>query len=263
MRLQATNLRLSRGGVCVLRDATMTLTPGSVTGLLGANGSGKSTLLAALAGELHPDHGHIELNGEPLSTLSARDQARQRAVLPQNPALSFDLLAHEIISAGAYPFPELAPAAVAALVHEAMASAGIAELHHANYLSLSAGQQQRVQFARVLAQIRAGAASDRSPRYLLLDEPISALDPRHQIELLRTVAGLVRQYPLGALISLHDINLAAHWCDEILLLSGGAILAHGSPQQVLTPANLRQVYEIEADVLPHPTQPGRLLILPR
>ncbi|MVW78620.1 heme ABC transporter ATP-binding protein [Bordetella sp. 02P26C-1] len=285
MALQANNLCVSRDGKPILRDITVTLVPGRMIGLLGANGAGKSTLLAALAGELTLDAGHVELNGTPLASLSAKAQARQRAVLPQNPALSFDLCAHEVVSAGAYPFPELAPAAVEQLVHEAMTLAGVADLYGSPYLSLSAGQQQRVQFARVLAQMLvilpdtntqtdvgradgttdagAGAEAEYLPRYLLLDEPISALDPRHQIELLRTTSELTDQRHIGALISLHDINLAAHWCDELILLGGGTIIAYGTPAQVLTPANLRSIYDIDADVLRHPTQPGRLLVLPR
>jgi len=261
MSLRTIDLALSRNGARLLSGVSLAIEPGRVLGLLGANGAGKSTLLAALAGELAPDSGRIEMNGTALSGMPARRQARQRAVLPQTPSLTFDLGVREVVAMGAYPFPELDPVQVQALTDAALAMAGVPQLAARRYPELSGGEQQRVQFARVLAQCQ--ALYDRqAPRYMLLDEPISSLDPKHQIELLDTTATLAHDHGVGVLVVLHDINLAARWCDRIVMLGGGTVAADGPPATVLTPAILRRVYDIEADVLPHPTLPGRLLVLP-
>lgn len=137
----------------------------------------------------------------------------------------------------------------------------MSHLAQRRYLELSGGEQQRVQFARVLAQCQAAPAGE--PRYLMLDEPISNLDPRHQIDLLRTARDLAREQGAGVLVIAHDVNLAARWCDRIMLLADGAAVAEGTPAEVLTPANLRNVYGVEAEVLPHPREAGALLVLMR
>ena len=263
MTLQADNLVLSRGGARVLEGVSIALRHGEVLGLLGANGAGKSTLLAALAGELRPDAGTILLDGADLASVPARRQARRRAVLPQKPSLSFDLGVREVVAMGAYPFPELSPGAVDDLVDAALERAGVRHLARRRYPELSGGEQQRVQFARVLAQCLAPSGDDAAPRCLLLDEPISNLDPKHQMELLRTAAELAHGQGLGVLVIVHDVNLAARWCDRLMLLADGGVAAEGAPAGVLTPALLREVYDIEADVLPHPMMPQRLLVLPR
>ncbi|MFC4273908.1 heme ABC transporter ATP-binding protein [Achromobacter aloeverae] len=262
MTLDADNIDVARGQARVLHRVSLSIRPGSVVGLLGANGAGKSTLLAALAGELRPDAGRILLDGEDARGVPARRQARRRAVLPQKPSLTFDLGVRDVVSMGAYPFPELSADTVDALIDGALDQAGVAHLADRRYPELSGGEQQRVQFARVLTQCRA-AARDGAPPYLLLDEPISSLDPKHQIELLRTTWTLAHQDGLGVLVIVHDINLAACWCDRLVLLADGAVAAEGVPSTVLTPALLRAVYDLDADVLPHPRQAGKLLVLTR
>lgn len=160
---------------------------------------------------------------------------------------------------GAYPFIELSTQQVNELCDSCLQQAGVSHLAQRRYLELSGGEQQRVQFARVLTQCQ--AAPDGTPRYLMLDEPISNLDPRHQIDLLRTARNLAREQGVGVLVIVHDVNLAAQWCDRIMLLTDGTRVAEGSPAEVLTPANLYDVYGVQADVLPHPKQPGALLVL--
>ena len=158
--------------------------------------------------------------------------ARWRArVLPQKPGLGFDLGVAEVVAMGAYPFPELPPAAVEALVDRTLALADATHLRARRYPELSGGEQQRVQFARVLTQCLAARAEGEA-RYLLLDEPTASLDPRHQGELLRVAVDLARDERVGVLVILHDMNLAARWCDRLLLLGGGRAIASGPPSQV-------------------------------
>jgi iron complex transport system ATP-binding protein len=257
--LSVEQVRVSRRGVSILDGATLSIRPGEVLGLLGANGAGKSTLLAALAGELCADAGHILLDGAALATMPHPIQARRRAVLPQKPALSFDLSVNEVVAMGAYPFPELSSAQVWTLACRALALADVAHLAGRRYATLSGGEQQRVQFARVLVQCLAPAGGPT--RYLLLDEPTASLDPRHQIEVLRVAAVLAHEAGIGVLVVLHDINLAARWCDRLALLAEGRLAAVGEPARVLTENNLRFAYGAPARVVAHPWVPGRVLVL--
>lgn len=252
--LQAIDLDCTRGARVVLHGVSVALRPGEVLGVLGANGAGKTTLLATLAGELPPGAGSVQLAGRPLGQWRAAALARRRAVLPQAPSLAFDLGVDEVVRMGAYPFPELAPAPLAALAKEALALTQAQALAGRRHGSLSGGEQQRVQFARVIVQLLACRAPDEY-RALLLDEPTASLDPRHQIALLRAVFALTHQHRVAALVVLHDVNLAARWCDRILLLGRGRVLALGSPRQVLTAAHLRAVYDVSVHVVNHPQRP--------
>ncbi|OAE52327.1 hemin ABC transporter ATP-binding protein [Achromobacter insolitus] len=260
MMLAADDLILTRGGNRILDRVSLALRPGEVVGLLGANGAGKSTLLGALSAELAADAGELRLDGAALARLPHRQQARQRAVLPQKPGLTFDLDVREVVAMGAYPFPELSPAEVDALVDQALGWADVFHLRARRYPELSGGEQQRVQFARVLVQCKAARAPGE-PRYLLLDEPTASLDPKHQGDLLRVAAELAHAGDTGVLVILHDMNLAARWCDRLLLLCAGRAIAAGTPEQVLTPANLYLAYGIDAQVIAHPLRPDRLLVV--
>jgi len=258
--LAAENLTLARNGTRILDQVSLSVRPGEVVGLLGSNGAGKSTLLGALSAELAADGGSLTLDGRSLATMPPREQARKRAVLPQKPGLTFDLGVREVVAMGAYPFPELSPAEVDTLAQQALDWADARHLDGRRYPELSGGEQQRVQFARVLVQCGAGRAAGEA-RYLLLDEPTASLDPRHQADLMRRAAQLAHEGNTGVLVILHDMNLAARWCDRLLLLSGGRAVALGTPAQVLTPANLYLAYGIEAQVIAHPLQAERLLVL--
>lgn len=257
--LRALDLDCARGRRVVLRGVSVDVCPGEVLGVLGANGAGKTTLLASLAGELAAA-GTVQLDGRPLAQWSTRALARRRAVLPQSPALAFDLGVDEVVRMGAYPFPELAPAALSDLAGQALALTDAGHLGGRRYARLSGGEQQRVQFARVVVQLLAcrGAGEYRA---LLLDEPTASLDPRHQIALLRAVSHLARDQGVAALVVLHDVNLAATWCDRLVLLADGRVVVVAPPRQALTPANLHTVYGLAARVLDHPDRPQRPLIL--
>ncbi|MFA9440984.1 heme ABC transporter ATP-binding protein [Uliginosibacterium sp. sgz301328] len=245
------HLGCRRGARRVLTDINLELRAGEVLGVLGANGAGKTTLLATIAGELPAGEGAVHLDDRQLDTLSPAVLARRRAVLPQSPNLSFDLSVREVVAMGGYPFPELSPAEHESLLRRALTQADAQSLIDRRYLGLSGGEQQRVQFARVLVQVQACRAQDEY-RLLLLDEPTSSLDPKHQLMLLSAVYSLTRREDIAALVVLHDVNLAAHWCDRLLLLEGGHTVALGTPAEVLTPDILGRVYDLPVRVVSHP-----------
>ena len=251
---------LTRSGRTILDHIDFTPQCGQLTASLGANGAGKSTLLNLLAGEIHPDRGQVVLDGQPLTALKTSELAQRRAVLPQQPGLRFNLAVREVIAMGAYPFAQLAPALVDSLLNQAVAKADVAHLLQRPYPALSGGEQQRVQFARVLLQLFA-ACQAPGPHYLLLDEPTASLDPLHQHSLLAAVAEIACKQDVAVVVILHDVNLAARWCQQLVLLANGKLVAQGAPAHVLTEQNLLQTYALAATVLPHPLQPERLMVL--
>lgn len=275
--LQAHGIAVQRGERQILSDIDLSLPAGQVIGVLGANGAGKSTLLAALAGELSPSAGRITLNGRPLSAWPAVELASCRAVLPQSPSLQFDLPVATVIGMGAYPHArhsrigahptnrhDTAQAAMAEdqrILQRVLALADVQDLYERRYRRLSGGEQQRVHLARVLYQLLLARQGYNEYRVLMLDEPTASLDPRHQLHLLSAVHTLAHEENVAALVIVHDLNLAAGCCDRLLLLGQGRVAACGTPAQVLTPDTLRQVYGVEATVLPHPNQPGRPLVV--
>lgn len=275
--LQAHGIAVQRGERQILSDIDLSLPAGQVIGVLGANGAGKSTLLAALAGELSPSAGRITLNGRPLSAWPAAELASCRAVLPQSPSLQFDLPVATVIGMGAYPHArhtrtgeprtdsrDTAQAAIAEdqrILQRVLALADVQDLYGRRYRRLSGGEQQRVHLARVLYQLLLARQGHDEYRVLMLDEPTASLDPRHQLHLLSAVHTLAHEENVAALVIMHDLNLAAGCCDRLLLLGHGRVAACGTPAQVLTPDTLRQVYGVEATVLPHPNQPGRPLVV--
>ena len=275
--LQAHGIAVQRGERQILSDIDLSLPAGQVIGVLGANGAGKSTLLAALAGELSPSTGRITLNGRPLSAWPAAELASCRAVLPQSPSLQFDLPVATVIGMGAYPHArhsrtgahptnrhDTAQAAMAEdqrILQRVLALADVQDLYERRYRRLSGGEQQRVHLARVLYQLLLARQGHNEYRVLMLDEPTASLDPRHQLHLLSAVHTLAHEENVAVLVIVHDLNLAAGCCDRLLLLGQGRVAACGTPAQVLTPDTLRQVYGVEATVLPHPNQPGRPLVV--
>ena len=275
--LQAHGIAVQRGERQILSDIDLSLPAGQVIGVLGANGAGKSTLLAALAGELSPSVGSVTLNGRLLSAWPAVELASCRAVLPQSPSLQFDLPVATVIGMGAYPHArhsrtgahptnrhDTAQAAMAEdqrILQRVLVLADVQDLYERRYRRLSGGEQQRVHLARVLYQLLLARQGHNEYRVLMLDEPTASLDPRHQLHLLSAVHTLAHEENVAALVIVHDLNLAAGCCDRLLLLGQGCVAACGTPAQVLTPDTLRQVYGVEATVLPHPNQPGRLLVV--
>ena len=256
----AQGLACARGGRTVLSGLDLSLQAGEVLGVLGANGAGKTSLLATLAGELPAAAGRLSLSGRPLADEPPAVLARRRAVLSQSASLAFDLPVTAVVDMGAYPFPELDPQHVRALVSRALEMADATALRSRRYGALSGGEQQRVHLARVLVQVLAGRGPGEY-RVLMLDEPTASLDPLHQALVLQAVQQLAHDEQIAALVVLHDVNLAALWCDRLLLLAQGRAVAQGTPVEVLTPEHLRTVYGLGARVIAHPELAGRPLVI--
>lgn len=254
--LRTENLLVRRGGKTVLADINLELKPGEVLGVLGPNGAGKSTLLGALCGELHPDEGRVWLAEQELRHCTGIQRAQRLAVLPQVSTLDFAFRVEEVVGMGRLPY-QSGRVRDDEIIAAALGAADAGHLSGRSYLALSGGERQRVHLARVLAQLWPGEVGQT----LLLDEPTSMLDPLHQ----HTTLQAVREFAdrgAAVLVILHDLNLAARYCDRILLLEGGRPVALDTPEQVLRPEPLKAVFGLEVLVQPHPER-GHPLIIAR
>jgi|UniRef100_UPI0035B0D89E iron complex transport system ATP-binding protein len=254
--LSAEHLRVARDGRTVLHEVSLALSAGEVLGVLGPNGAGKSTLLAALSGELRLRAGRVSLQGRELADWPAIERARRLAVLPQNSTLNFAFPVETVVGFGRLPHAS-GRERDARIVAEALAAADAAHLAGRSYLALSGGERQRVHLARVLAQLWPGSRE----QVLLLDEPTAMLDPSHQHSILQAVRAFAER-GAAVLVVLHDLNLAARYCDRLLLLRDGAVQTQGSPDAVLRPDTLREVFGLEVLVQRHPER-GHPLIIAR
>jgi iron complex transport system ATP-binding protein len=222
--------------VAVLQEISATLHSGVVTGVIGPNGAGKSTLLQLLCGLLSPDVGQITMDGKCLSSLGDRERARLVAYMPQSVNPAFSLSVFEVVALGRYP--HLGPFGVLGepdreIVHRCLSQTETEALATRDFLSLSGGERQRVVLASVLAQ---------EPRILLLDEPTSALDLPHEVAFFRRLRELAAA-GLGVVVITHDINMAAQFCDHLLLLGEShTLICQGAPADVLTETFLQQAY---------------------
>lgn len=249
--LEATGICVDVNGKRLVDDVSLSVVPGRFLALVGPNGAGKSTLLRALSGERILTEGRIQLNGTSLNRWSTRQLAQMRAVLPQVSNLTFAFRVFEVVLMGRTPHVGKRERQLDYRVAEqALAEVSMTEFSQRIFTTLSGGEQQRVQMARVLAQVW-----EKSPwgsRYMFLDEPTNNLDIAHQHELLRAARRLAEQ-GAGVLAILHDLNLAAQYADRIVFLNKGQILSAGPPQEVLTPERIEYAFAIPVSVIQHPT----------
>ncbi|MEM1374490.1 MAG: ABC transporter ATP-binding protein [Pseudomonadota bacterium] len=222
----------------LLLDAiTFDLAPGRILGIVGPNGAGKTTLLRTLYRFNRPLSGTVKVDGHDIWEMSARDTAQRVAAVLQEQPSDFALTVAEIVALGRTPhrrgFAGSAGAKDAEIIAGALAQLGLDGFAHRHLGTLSGGERQRVMVARALAQ---------EPRLLILDEPTNHLDIRHQLEVLQ----LIRDLPLTIVTSLHDLNLAAEVCDDILLLQDGRALGFGTPEQVFTEHAVSTAFHVEA-----------------
>jgi len=237
--LIAHRVSVVRQGRAIVGDVSLAAKPGRLLALVGPNGAGKSTLLAALSGRIRPDSGAVSLDGKALADWEPRALARRRAMLSQRVDLAFGFTAREVVLLGRSPH---APDAVRdeAIATSALRAAHVWELRDRRYTALSGGEQQRVQLARVLAQVWDGG---RSGAWVLLDEPEAGLDIAHQHFILRRARACAAM-GMGVIVVLHDLNLAARYADDVAVMAAGALLRHAPPQIALDTALLSEVYGI-------------------
>ncbi|XUY26194.1 heme ABC transporter ATP-binding protein [Agrobacterium sp. rho-8.1] len=232
-----------RSGRRLLDEVTIRLEPGTFSVIIGPNGAGKSTLMKVLSGEMTADAGDITYHKIDVGVFKPAQLARIRAVLPQSTVLSFPFTALEIVRMGAVAQGSLKPEAQA---RQALAKVGLSGFEGRSYNMLSGGEQQRVQFARALAQVPYAVESGEA-RALLLDEPTSGLDLGHQISVLETARDFARDG--GTVLAvLHDLNLAAEFADQLIVMHHGKITACGPSIDTINDETIARVYGIGGTV---------------
>jgi iron complex transport system ATP-binding protein len=244
------SVSLTRGRSQVLKDVSLSLSPGECVAIVGPNGAGKSSLLKIFSGDLHPQSGEVSLNELPLAAWNRGKLARRRAVLPQQSELLFPFPVRDVVLMGRAPHHEgIETAEDYRTADEAMKATDILAFQDRPYDQLSGGERQRVQLARVLAQV--WPELNASGGFLLLDEPTSSLDLFHQHVFLQTVRHFSRA-GLGVLVVLHDLNLAMQYADRVMVLYHGHCVACDVPEKALIPALIREVFKIEMSLIKEP-----------
>ncbi len=249
MNLQTENVSWSVEAKKIVDAVTLAVAEGEFVGLLGPNGSGKSSLLRIIYRILKPDAGVIELAGANVWQLSPRQVARQMAVVMQERTGDFDFSVHEIVMMGRNPHKGMFDRDTThdfQLVDEALARVDMTDFAQRSFLTLSGGEKQRVLIARALVQ---------QAKFLVLDEPTNHLDIHYQLEILE----LVKNLGVTTIAALHELNLAAFYCDRLYMLKAGRLVASGTPEEVLHPDLIRQVYGVWSEVATHPLT-GKLVI---
>jgi len=246
--LQATNLTVRLGQRTILAGVDFRARPGAMTVIVGPNGSGKTTLLRALTGEIAAE-GELSLNGIAVRGARPERLAAIRAVLPQATPLAFPFLVGEVVRLGLRAGLAAAETGVSGM---ALAAVGLAGCAGRYYQELSGGEQQRVQLARVMAQVWEPTGTD-GPRWLFLDEPVASLDIRHQLMVMR-IARAYADAGGGVVAVMHDLNLTAMFSDAVALVGEGRILGSGRPADILNDSLLSRAYECAVRVNTAPAQ---------
>ncbi|MDD3796501.1 MAG: ABC transporter ATP-binding protein [Lachnospiraceae bacterium] len=243
MRLQVENLTYSYGDKDAINGVSLEVNQGEFVGLIGPNGSGKSTVLKNIYRGLQPDSGTITMDGDNLLRMPYRESALKMAVVGQENDVPFDFMAEEIVAMGRSPHKKLFDADNAQdkkIVHHSLEHVGMEKMAKRNYLRLSGGEKQRVIIARAVAQ-----ESD----FYILDEPTNHLDISYQMQIFDFMKRLENVTVLSAI---HDLNMAALYCDRIYVLQEGKVVLSGTPDAVLTEENIYQVYGVKSSVVKHP-----------
>ena len=237
MNVKAEDIKLSYGAEAILKGVSMEAGNREFVGLIGPNGSGKSTLLKCVYRVLSPDKGAVFLDGKPLKDMNYKTSARSLGVVAQHNYYNFDFSVREVVLMGRSPHKkalERDNAEDYAIVAEALKTVGMAEFANRSFSTLSGGEQQRV----ILALLE-------KPDVLILDEPTNHLDITHQLQLLK----IVKKLDATVISAIHDLNIAAMFCDRIYVLKNGEIVAQGTPREILTRELIREIYEVESDIV--------------
>lgn len=249
MNIQTDTIQVSFGSKTILHDISLAIQDKEFVGIIGPNGSGKSTFLKCLYRVLQPSGGKIYFDGSELSSLSHRDTALKMAVVAQHSTVNFDFSVLEMVLMGRSPYKGLLDRDQLddyEIARHALSEVGLSDFESRNFNTLSGGEQQRVILARALAQ---------RTECLVLDEPTNHLDIKYQLELMT----IVKRLDATVVSAIHDLNLAAIYCDRIIALKDGHIVCSGTPQDVLTSDTIRHIYGVSAMVQTLPD--GRLNII--
>jgi iron complex transport system ATP-binding protein len=246
-RLCCEGLSVRIGDRPLIKALDLSLEAGEVTAVIGPNGAGKSTLLSCLAGLRTPSAGAVRLDDQPLLGMKPRDRAKRLAFLPQTPEIAWAVEARTLVELGRTPFIGARGLATEdrTAVDRAMAAAGVEAFEHRIVETLSGGERARVLIARALAG---------EPDWLLADEPLTGLDPAHQLD-AATLFRRLADEGAGVVVTLHDLSLALRLADRIIVLAEGGVLSDGPPQTALTPEVLKSAYGVEATVAEGPGGP--------
>lgn len=252
--VQAQSISVRKGATTIVQQASLDIPLGQLTVALGRNGAGKSTLLEALTGNNPTAGGQVSWDGVPQHQLSRRAMARKRAVLSQQVSINFPITVQQLAEMGTYAACDtLDDHALQHIVQQALSEVGATAWRHRAFNSLSGGEQKRVLLAKALIQLRSTQPTGDAPQYLFLDEPTASLDVEQQFELLELVKRLAQERGIGVFAILHDLNLAAQFADQVVLLQRGKVVFTGTPAAAFTPERLAAVFGIPAIVQPHPT----------
>ncbi len=242
MGIQGKNLCFEIDGNRILNDVSFDFESGFI-GIIGPNGAGKTTLLRMISGYLKPDSGSMMLDGEEVRSIDLRTRARKMALVPQNYALEYDFTVLETVLMGRNPHKRMFEADTKqdyALAMDSIRKAGIEHLKDRSILGLSGGEWQRMVIARALCQ---------QSGILLLDEPVSSLDIKHQVGILDMVWDLTRRHGLIAVCVMHDLNLTYNYCDNVFMMKEGRIHSKGTPEEVLTKEKVQEVYDTRVEII--------------
>ncbi|ASK20363.1 MAG: ABC transporter ATP-binding protein [Vreelandella alkaliphila] len=245
-RLRGESLHAGYEDKRVLDGVDIGIQEGKLTVLLGPNGSGKSTLLKTLARTLTPSAGHVYLDGKDIHRSNTREVAQRLGILPQGPVAPEGLSVQQLVGMGRFPHQRMWQKNAeqdARAIREAMAYTNVTEFAERNVDALSGGQRQRCWIAMVLAQ---------QTDLILLDEPTTFLDLKVQVDLLALLSRLAHEHGRTLLLVLHDLNLAAAYADQLIMMRDGKIITSGTPSEIFTAANLKRVFDLDAHVLHDP-----------
>ena len=252
MDIQAEQLRITLGDSEILKGVDFAAQGKQLVGIIGPNGSGKSTLLKCLYRVLKPNAGLVQLNGKKLEQWSPRESAKRIAVVAQHNYYNFEFSVQDVVLMGRAPHKRALDRDTVEdyeIVHRSLETVGMAGFEDRSFATLSGGEQQRVILARALTQ---------DTPCLILDEPTNHLDIKYQLELME----LVKRLDRTVISAIHDLNIAAMYCDQLIALQNGRVVGSGTPQQLLTPSFIQEVYGVRAEVMQRPDHTPYILFYP-
>lgn len=256
--LKTVDIHYQVGKKQILNGVSAEFNAGEFNMILGPNGSGKSTFLKIFSGEINQYKGSVFYDGENISHYKKEELAKRRAVMSQQPELSFPLMVEEVVMMGRYPHFTFNPDKKdEEICNEVMRQMNLTSFKERNYLTLSGGEKQRVQYARVLAQI--WEKPQTGYRYLFLDEPLTNLDINYQQEFLQ-VASKFGKDNIVLIAVIHDINLAIQYADKLFFLKEGQLVAHGKPKDILTEGLINEVFNVPVTIINNPVNNTPLVI---